>query len=207
MNEPDRRQHWETVYTTKAENEVSWSQASPSPSLDLLLEAGARPDSAIIDVGGGASRLVDALVMQGFECVSVLDISQAALDAARGRLAGKADQVRWIAADITAWEPDALYDIWHDRAAFHFLTAASDQALYRDRLRGALKPGGHAIIGTFAPSGPEKCSGLPVMRHDTASLQRFLGAEFEPVASRPHQHTTPWGTTQDFQFSTFRRTG
>jgi SAM-dependent methyltransferase len=206
MNQPDRRQHWETVYSTKGENEVSWSQASPSPSLELLQEAGARPDSAIIDVGGGASRLVDALVRQGFARLSVLDISQAALDATRERLGNRADQVRWIAADITAWEPDALYDIWHDRAAFHFLTVASDRVSYRDQLLRALKPGGHAIIGTFAPGGPEKCSGLPVMRHDMASLQQFLGGEFEPVASRPHQHTTPWGTAQHFQFSTFRRT-
>jgi SAM-dependent methyltransferase len=201
----DRQTHWQTVYTSKGESEVSWFQDSPHPSLDLIALTGAAPDAAIVDIGGGASRLVDALMDAGYTDLSILDLSDAALAASRARLGSRASQVWWIAADVTVWEPERPYDVLHDRAALHFLTAPSDQAAYVNRLRRALRRGGHAIIGSFAPDGPEKCSGLPVIRHDDASLGTLLGEGFTLIDSRRHDHVTPWGATQRFQFSTFRR--
>jgi trans-aconitate methyltransferase len=206
--EPDgRRAHWETVYATKAENEVSWFQDNPSPSLEAIALTGATPASAIIDIGGGASRLVDHLLALGFVDVTVLDLSAAALDTAKARLGTPAAKARWLLADVTTWEPTASYDVWHDRAAFHFLTGENDRAAYAVRLDRALKPGGHAIIATFAPDGPERCSGLPVMRYDAESLGRALGREFRLLQTRRHEHATPWGSRQMFQFSVFRREG
>ena len=205
MGDTSRQAHWENVYATKGENEVSWFQQSPAPSLDLIVQAGAVRNSAIIDIGGGASRLVDHLVEQGFEDVTVLDLSDAALTAAKARLGAPADRVQWLVADATIWEPAKRYDIWHDRAAFHFLTDANDRAAYIVRLTRGLKAGGHAIIATFALDGPEKCSGLPVARYDSASLGRTLGTTFKLVHTQRHEHATPWGSRQVFQFSVFRR--
>jgi Trans-aconitate methyltransferase len=204
MESASRQAHWEKVYTTKGENEVSWFQQSPAPSFELIVQAGATHASAIIDIGGGASRLVDHLVEQGFADITVLDLSAAALEAARRRLESLADRVHWIVADATAWEPAKAYDIWHDRAAFHFLTDEKDRAAYVARLEQAVKAGGHAIIGTFALDGPEKCSGLPVARYDSAGLAQALGPGFRLVHTRRHEHATPWGSRQMFQFSVFR---
>jgi SAM-dependent methyltransferase len=201
-----RQAHWENVYRTKGEREVSWFQESPAPSLELIALAGAAPSSAIIDIGGGASRLVDALLAQGYRKVTVLDLSSAALAAARERLGHDADRVNWIVADVTAWQPPEPYEVWHDRAAFHFLTTTEAQVAYVERLRQALKVGGYAIIGTFALDGPEKCSGLPVQRHSAETIGALLGADFKLVDFRRHQHTTPWQSVQNFQFSTFVRT-
>jgi 2-polyprenyl-3-methyl-5-hydroxy-6-metoxy-1,4-benzoquinol methylase len=205
MNSASRSAHWETVYTTKGENEVSWFQENPAPSLELIAMARLNPDAAIIDIGGGASRLVDGLLAQGFQNVTVLDLSEAALSVAKARLGDQAKHVQWVTADVTTWEPPQTYDLWHDRAAFHFLTDDFARSAYADRLKKALKRPGHVIIGTFAPDGPERCSGLPVARHDAASLAATLGAEFELLDTRRHEHVTPWGSTQRFQFSTFRR--
>jgi SAM-dependent methyltransferase len=205
METASRQSHWENVYTTKGENEVSWYQQSPAPSFELIMQAGATHASAIIDIGGGASRLVDHLVDHGFEDITVLDLSAAALEAARRRLESRADRVHWIVADATAWEPVKAYDIWHDRAAFHFLTDENDRAAYIARLARGVRAGGHAIIGTFALDGPEKCSGLPVARYDSASLGQALGSGFRLVDTRRHEHATPWGSRQMFQFSVFRR--
>src|SRR5258707_13191403 len=169
MEEGRRQARWENVYTTKGENEVGWFLQSPGRSVEVIVPAGAVGHSAIIDIGGGASRLVDHLVEQGFEDVTVLDLSGAALAAAKSRLESRvgasAERVSWIVADATAWEPARPYDIWHDRAAFHFLTDEKDRAAYIARLGRGLKIGGHAIIAPFALDGPEKCSGLPVARH------------------------------------------
>jgi len=197
--------HWETVYSEKHERDVSWFQESPEPSLELIMRAGATPDSAIIDIGGGASRLVDALLACGFTHVSVLDLSEAALAKARARLGERASRVRWIAADVTTWQPDARYDVWHDRAALHFLMDPDAQRAYVERLKLVLQRGGHTIIATFALDGPEKCSGLPVTRHSAESIGALLGPEFALVDTRRHEHLTPWGTVQKFQFSTFVR--
>jgi SAM-dependent methyltransferase len=209
MNGVGRKSHWENVYATKGEREVSWFQEDPAPSLELIALAGLSEGASVIDIGGGASRLVDALVERNIGQVTVLDLSAAALDAARERLeqrlGGKAAGVQWVAADVTAWEPTRTYDLWHDRAAFHFLTDPADRSAYVERLKKAVKRGGYVIIGTFALDGPEKCSGLPIVRYDSASLSAILGSEFQLIDARRHDHATPWGAVQRFQFSTFRR--
>src|SRR4051812_14595300 len=151
-----RQAHWENVYASKGESEVSWFQENPALSLELIASAGAGPDTAIIDIGGGASRLVDRLLDRGFRTVTVLDLSEAALCAAAARLGDRAAQVSCLVADATLWQPAQAYDIWHDRAAFHFLIDAADRGAYLARLKQALKVGGHAIIATFAPDGPER---------------------------------------------------
>lgn len=204
MQSESRQAHWEGVYTKKGEKEVSWFQENPALSIELIAQVGATAASAIIDIGGGASRLVDNLIQRGFEDVTVLDLSEAALEAAKVRLGKDAAQVHWMVADATRWEPLKAYDIWHDRAAFHFLTEEDDRSAYLARLRRALKAGGHAIIATFAPDGPERCSGLQVVRYDPANLGNTLGREFELVGSRQQTHSTPWGAEQSFQFSVFR---
>lgn len=203
----DRTTHWQNVYTTKGEAEVSWFQASPAISLEMIRAASPDRVAAIIDIGGGASRLVDALLQDGYRNVAVLDLSANALDAAKVRIGGAASTVDWIVADATTWRPAKTWDVWHDRAAFHFLTDPLDRAAYVERLRSAVARGGHVIIATFAPDGPEKCSGLPVQRHDSASLSAELGPEFDLVETRSETHRTPWHSTQAFQFSRFRRGG
>jgi 2-polyprenyl-3-methyl-5-hydroxy-6-metoxy-1,4-benzoquinol methylase len=205
MIDADRKSHWEAVYTTKGENEVSWFQENPAPSLELIDLVRATPASAIVDIGGGASRLVDCLVARGFDHVTVLDISEAALEAAKTRLGEQAGRVQWIVADVTKWSPMQAFDVWHDRAAFHFLIDPADRSAYVTRMKQAIKPGGHVIIGTFAIDGPDKCSGLPVNRYDAASLAKELGEGFQLVESRRHDHSTPWNSAQRFQFCIFRR--
>ncbi|HWF95168.1 MAG TPA: class I SAM-dependent methyltransferase [Xanthobacteraceae bacterium] len=205
MNASDRGLHWENVYRTKGEREVSWFQETPSTSLELIRSIGATRHSAFVDIGGGASRLVDALVNEGYQAVTVLDLSDSALAAAKARLGQAAAGVTWIVADVIKWKPIQLFDVWHDRAAFHFLTDAADRSAYVKCLREALRPGGDAIIATFAPDGPERCSGLPVIRYDAASLGEVLGDNFILVETRRHDHHTPMGSTQRFQFSVFRR--
>ena len=201
----DRSSHWETVYSTKAENQVSWFQESPDISLALIRATGATKDAAIIDIGAGASRLADALLHEGYRSIAVLDLSGSALDAAKQRIGVAAGEIDWIVADVTTWTPSRTYEVWHDRAAFHFLTAAHDRAAYIDRLRRAVVAGGHVIIATFALDGPEKCSGLPVQRYDAKSLAAELGSDFELVETQSDVHRTPWDSTQSFQFSRFRR--
>jgi trans-aconitate methyltransferase len=203
MTTSDRQAHWQDIYVKKAEDEVSWFQADPAVSLELIGAAGASKACAIIDVGGGASRLVDVLAGLGYDNLAVLDISEAALATARTRMGDKAEAVDWIVADVTTWEPTAKFDVWHDRAAFHFLTKEHDRTAYVSRLERALRPGGTAIIASFSPEGPEKCSGLPVRRYDAASLGAVLGPEFKLMETRNHEHRTPWGSVQNFQFSSF----
>lgn len=201
----DAKAHWQEVYATKPVTGVSWYQEEPAPSLDLLKEAGATSDSAVIDIGGGASVLVDRLLALGYGDLTVLDISEAALASARKRIGPEAGRIDWIVTDVRKWQPARAYDIWHDRAAFHFLTDAEDRKAYVERLHSALRKGGHAIIGTFAPDGPERCSGLPVCRHDAESLAAALGADFCLVHSRRHEHAAPWGAIQRFHFGTLRK--
>lgn len=203
----DRTTHWQNVYATKGEAEVSWFQDSPAISLEMIRAANPDRAAAIIDIGGGASRLVDALLQDGYRNLAVLDLSANALDVAKKRIGPTASTVDWIVADATTWRPAKTWDVWHDRAAFHFLTDPRDRAAYVERLRSAVAPGGHVIIATFAPDGPEKCSGLPVQRHDSASLSAELGPEFELVETRSESHHTPWHSTQAFQYSRFRRLG
>jgi SAM-dependent methyltransferase len=201
----DRAGHWDGVYATKGETEVSWFQERPAISIAMIKQTGATRDSAIIDIGGGASRLVDALLDEGYRAITVLDLSSAALDLAKARLGTASARVEWIVADVTRWKPARQYQVWHDRAAFHFLTEPGDRRAYVDCLRSALAPGGQAIIGTFALDGPEKCSGLPVQRYDSKSLADELGASFELLDTGSDIHKTPWQANQSFQFSRFSR--
>lgn len=204
MSENARR-HWETVYETKADSDVSWFEDAPLTSLEFIARAGSAAAAGIIDIGGGASRLPDRLLDLGLVDIAVLDLSAAALQASQARLASRARDVSWIVADVVTWRPDREFGVWHDRAALHFLTAPDDQRAYVERLQEALTPGGYAIIGTFAPDGPERCSGLPVARHDAISIGRLLGEQFTLIETRRHAHATPWGSEQRFQFSMFRR--
>ncbi len=205
MSESDLQTHWDNAYRIKGESGVSWFEESPAISLDLIRATGVGANGSIVDIGGGASRLVDGLVREGFEAVTVLDLSQEALARAKARLGAQGSKVRWIVADVTTWEPTQTYDVWHDRATFHFLTEEKDRVAYSERVSRAVSTGGHVIIGTFALDGPERCSGLPTMRHDAASLARMLGPSFELVECRNHMHLTPVGSEQHFQFSHFRR--
>jgi 2-polyprenyl-3-methyl-5-hydroxy-6-metoxy-1,4-benzoquinol methylase len=201
----ERQTHWQNVYQTKGERDVSWFQESPAISLDLIRATGVGADASIIDIGGGASRLVDVLVGEGFHSVTVLDLSEKALAISRDRLGSRAGRINWIVVDVTQWQPTQTYDVWHDRAAFHFLTEPSDRLAYAECVRKAVRPGGHVIIGTFALDGPERCSGLLVARHDAASLGATLGQSFKLIESRRHDHQTPGGIIQRFQFSRFER--
>ena len=205
MSDVSRQAHWETVYATKNENAVSWFQEGPDISLDLIRSTGVDASASIVDIGGGASRLVDALINEGFKAITVLDLSEKALAKSKARLSSKGAQVQWVVADVTTWKPAQTYDVWHDRAALHFLTDPKDRAAYAERVSRAVRPGGHVIIGTFAPEGPERCSGLPVIRHDAATLGELLGDSFELIETRRHDHQTPAGATQRFQFSRFQR--
>jgi SAM-dependent methyltransferase len=205
MSDLGRQAHWENVYTTKDEYAVSWFQKRPDISVNLIRAAGVDASTSIIDIGGGASRLVDALIDEGFKAVTVLDLSETALATSKARLGAGGASVQWVVADITTWAPYQTYDVWHDRAALHFLTDPKDRAAYAERVSRAVRPGGHVIIGTFAPDGPERCSGLPVVRHDAATLGELLGPPFKLIETKRHDHQTPTGATQRFQFSRFRR--
>jgi SAM-dependent methyltransferase len=200
-----RKDHWERVYTTNGEQDLSWFESLPAVSLQLLKASGLKRDTCVLDLGGGDSRLVDYLAGQGIDCLAVLDVSGAALQRAQSRLGEAAVVPVWIEADVTGEWTLKPMDIWHDRAVFHFLTAPEDQARYLGHLRAVLKLQGSAIIATFAPDGPEKCSGLPVERYSPESLAERLGAGFALVESKRHVHHTPWGTTQAFQYSRFTR--
>ena len=205
MSTLERQTHWQNVYQTKDEKAVSWFQESPDISLDLIHATGVDANASIIDIGGGASRLVDALVGEGFKTVSVLDLSEKALATSKARLGPEGAQVQWIVADITHWQPSQTYDVWHDRAALHFLTDPKDRAAYVERVLKAVRNGGHVIIGTFAPDGPERCSGLPVVRYDATKLGELLSLSFALTETRRHDHQTPSGAIQKFQFSRFQR--
>ena len=201
----DKSSFWNNVYSTKGETNVSWFQHNPEPSLEFIRRYAPDRSAAIIDIGGGASRLVDHLWADGFHTLTVLDISSEALALARARMGDYAGSIKWIVSDATKWEPVGVYDLWHDRAVFHFLTGRDDQSAYIQNLKRALKSGGYLVIGTFALDGPEKCSGLPVMRHSSQTLQNVLGSEFELIDSRTHDHQTPFQSTHNFQYCVFRR--
>ena len=207
MPPPTRTQHWDDVYTRKAEEDVSWFQPEAAVSLALIARCAPALDARLLDVGGGASRLVDGLLERGFSNVTVLDLSAAALAKARERLGGRAREVEWLTQDVTTFAPAVPYAVWHDRAVFHFLTAVSDRAAYVQVLERALAPGGHAIIGTFAPDGPERCSGLDVARYDAPGLVAALGPAFTLLESLRHEHVTPAGKMQPFTFVRLARTG
>lgn len=197
MNE---EKHWEDVYRAKSADDVSWFQEHAELSLSMIRSAGG-PEASVIDVGGGASTLVDDLLARGHKDVTVLDLSRAALDVARARLGAKAFLARWIAGDARDVAlPEAAFDVWHDRAVFHFLVEPADRAAYVRQARKAVRPGGHVIVATFAPDGPDKCSGLPVMRYAPDDLHREFGGAFELVGHAREDHETPWGALQRFVY-------
>ncbi len=206
MDSSSRQQHWNDVYARKREDEVSWFQAGPALSIDLIQRCAAPLGAKIIDVGGGASRLVDGLLDRGFEDLTVLDLSSAALTKARERLGVRGARVHWIAADVTTFVPPARYAIWHDRAVFHFLTSPADRSAYVQALELAVEHGGHAIVGTFALDGPERCSGLDVVRYDGPGLAAALGPSFSLIETLRHEHVTPAGKVQAFTFVRLART-
>lgn len=194
-------EHWEKVYLTKQPDTVSWFQAHATRSLALIRSVGTSLDARLIDVGGGASTLVDDLLHDGFENVSVLDLSASALAHARKRLGAAADRVTWIAGDIcTVNLPAQAYDIWHDRAVFHFLTDPADRSAYVQQVMKSVKPGGHVIVATFSPDGPDQCSGLPVARYSPGGLHQAFGAAFELLEHMTEAHQTPWGSVQHFVY-------
>jgi trans-aconitate methyltransferase len=202
--------HWDAAYGERAEEALTWFQARPEPSLSLIAQHAA-PGAAVLDVGGGAARLADALLQAGYSDLTVLDLSRVALAAAQARLGERAGAVQWIRADVTEWGPQRAYDLWHDRAVFHFLAEEAERAAYVRTLLAALKPGGVVIISTFAPDGPEACSGLPVRRYSPQTLAETLQAlapgAFQPIGAQAHAHETPTGRSQSFQASLFCRAG
>ena len=197
----DTHEHWESVYRTKAPDKVSWFRTHLDRSLGLIERAVDRRSASIIDVGGGESTLVDDLIERGFRNVTVLDISETAIQVTKQRLGATSALVRWICADVTqATLPGQSYDVWHDRAVFHFLTNPEQRLAYVRNVVSAVRPGGHVILSTFGPEGPTKCSGLDVMRYDANGLHHEFGARFHLVESSQELHETPFGTTQQFLY-------
>jgi len=197
----DTKTHWEKVYTTKAPDAVSWYRPHLETSLALIVRAADARSASIIDIGGGESTLVDDLLAWGYENITVLDVSQTAIDVTKKRLGLAAEKIHWLVADITEAELEpGAYDVWHDRAVFHFLTASEQRVAYVRNVAHAVRPGGHVIVSTFGPEGPTKCSGLDVIRYDAESLHHQFGVRFRLVESSKELHRTPFGTTQQFLF-------
>ncbi len=197
----DAKAHWEKVYTTKPPDAVSWYRPHLETSLALIERAADASSASIIDVGGGESTLVDDLLLRGYKNITVLDVSQTAINLTKSRLGSAAEQVRWLVADIAEIELEPrAYDLWHDRAVFHFLMAREQRIAYVRQVARSVKPGGHVIVSTFGPEGPTRCSGLEVMRYDAESLHDEFGARFRLVESSKELHHTPFGTTQQFLY-------
>jgi 2-polyprenyl-3-methyl-5-hydroxy-6-metoxy-1,4-benzoquinol methylase len=197
----DTKRHWENVYTTKAPDAVSWYRRHLETSLALIERAADARESSIIDVGAGESTLVDDLLLRGYKNLSVLDVSQTAIEVTKKRLGSAAEQVRWLVGDIVEIELEpCAYDLWHDRAVFHFLTTPERRITYVQQVTRAVKPGGHVIVSTFGPEGPTECSGLKVMRYGAESLHGEFGGRFRLVESSKELHQTPFGTTQQFLY-------
>lgn len=203
MNSSEHKNHWENVYETKNPDQVSWTQANPQTSLDFIASLGLGKEAKIIDIGGGDSNLVDFLLQEGYENITVLDISAKALEKAKERLGDAASKVQWIATDITEFEPTETYDIWHDRAAFHFLTTPEQVSKYINITEKYIT--GFMILGTFSKNGPTKCSGLDIQQYDDESLSEKFESGFERIKCITEDHTTPFGTTQNFVFCSFKK--
>jgi len=199
----DKKAHWQTIYQEKSPLDVSWYQKEPTLSLELVRRTQIARDEPVIDVGGGASVLVDYLVKAGFTNLAVLDISGNALASAQKRLGDSAKHITWLEADITQFNPPCQFSLWHDRAVFHFLTDPADRTRYVETAKRALKPGGHLIIAAFAPGGPEKCSGLDIVQYDSEKLVAALGDSFDLVEQKDEVHMTPAGKEQKFTYFRF----
>lgn len=205
MKSGSRKAHWEQVYDSRTFTDVSWYQARPETSLRFIRDAGVARSDGIIDIGGGASTLVDCLLDQGYTDLSVLDLATAAFVQTRNRLGQRADDVQWIVADITDFDPDRQYALWHDRAVLHFLTDPADRDRYVSSLEKALAPGGSVVLATFGPEGPLRCSGLEVRRYDVDMMGELLGADFDLEDQVLEEHRTPAGGIQQFLCTRWRR--
>jgi trans-aconitate methyltransferase len=195
--------HWDTVYKTKNPDQVSWTQEVPKTSLDFIHSFDLKKNAKIIDIGGGDSKLADHLLDEGFENITVLDISAQALEKAKQRLGDRAEKINWIVSDITEFKPDTIFDVWHDRATFHFLTTGNQVAKYLDTARNSVS--GFLAIGTFSDNGPEKCSGLPIKQYSEEKLTAELQNGFDKIKCITEDHKTPFDTTQNFLFCSFKR--
>lgn len=202
-NTENRKEYWENVYNTKQAHEVSWTQELPATSLQFINSFNMAKDAAIIDIGGGDSKLVDYLLNEGYENLTVLDISEKSLEKAKERLGSKAVHVKWIVSDVTTFKPQEKYDVWHDRAAFHFLTTPEEVATYLHTAEKAVSK--YMVIGTFSDKGPKKCSGLDIKQYTEPELQSLLEKEFRKIKCVTEDHTTPFNTTQNFLFCSFRK--
>lgn len=202
----DAKEHWESIYQTKKPNEVSWYQEKPKTSLNLIAEVGLGKNAGIIDIGAGDSKLVDNLLDLGFRNITALDISSVALEKAKKRLGNKADAVKWIVSDLREFETSDRYDLWHDRAVLHFLTAEEDINKYVEVIRRFLKPNGYLILSTFSENGPKRCSGLDIKQYSEDSVKELF-SDFEHVKSFEEEHLTPWEASQIFIYSIFRKKG
>lgn len=201
----DIKQHWEKVYTTKQFTDVSWYQANPTVSLDFLSAFNMAKDASIIDVGGGDSYFVDHLLNLGYNNITVLDISKAAIEKAKNRLGDGAVAVNWVVSDITAYIPDRQFDFWHDRATFHFLTSPEQIDKYLAIANNAISPGGKIVVGTFSENGPEKCSGLPIKQYSESALTSLIKKWFHKIKCIHTNHITPFNTIQQFLFCSFKK--
>jgi len=205
MNQP--KSHWNAVYGAKSDKDVSWFQPEAQPSLDLIIRHRDLAGQGVVDVGAGASRLVDGLLAAGMTDITLLDLAERAFDPVRARLGPLGNLVNYVIANAVDWQPDRQFGIWHDRAAFHFLTSKVDQDQYLTTLHNSLVPGGIAILATFAPDGPEFCSGLPVQRYASAEIAARLGQSFELINALAVSHVTPKGNAQRFQYAVLRKSG
>jgi 2-polyprenyl-3-methyl-5-hydroxy-6-metoxy-1,4-benzoquinol methylase len=205
MEHFDRKNHWDTIYTTKPADQVSWYQPTPAASLEQILQAGLKPDASIIDIGGGDSFLVDHLLQKGFTNISVLDISQAAIDRAKKRLGDLASKVNWIVSDIIQFQPKNKYDFWHDRAAFHFLTTPEEIEKYVQVAAQSINDNGTLFIGTFSTQGPNKCSGIDIQQYSEQTLESTFDKHFNKIKCFETEHTTPFDTVQNFIFCSFHK--
>ncbi|NJW51522.1 class I SAM-dependent methyltransferase [Salinimicrobium oceani] len=203
MNE--NQQYWDKVYSQKQPTEVSWYEPMPEVSLELIRNCGISKDAPIIDIGGGDSFLAEFLVSLGYKDVTVLDISATAIERAKERMCEKAADINWIVADASDFVPERQYELWHDRAAFHFLTGNEQKKNYMDRVNKAVKPGGYLIMGTFSDKGPEKCSGLEVQRYSVGDMCKLFEEEFNMLNGKNLDHKTPSGKTQNFTFCSFQK--
>lgn len=201
----DRKKHWEYIYQTKQLNEVSWYQPTPETSLDFFKQFNVPLNAKIIDIGGGDSLLVDHLLDKGYTDVTILDISEAAINRAKQRLGDKAEKVKWIVADAAKFHPTEKYDFWHDRAAFHFLTDEQEISNYLETAQNNLRPGGVLVIGTFSEQGPKKCSGIEIKQYSETTMTDRLKKFFEKIKCITIDHTTPFGTVQNFVFCSFKK--
>jgi len=201
----NRKAHWDQIYQTKNLHEFSWYQAVPLTSLNYIRQLGLPLDSKIIDIGGGDSLLVDHLLDLGYQNITVLDISESAIERAQKRLGERATKVTWITADASDFQTDEIYDLWHDRAAFHFLTEEPEINAYVETARSHIRPGGFLIMGTFSETGPTKCSGVDIRQYSAWSLTQRFQPDFEKLECQQVNHTTPSGRNQNFTFCRFRR--